>query len=202
MTQAARAGERRRVPQDDPRDDRALPAHESAGHPPEAARAGEPDPVLVLGEQDLRSMERYLLSSARDLPAIALTTGQDLDVAVLSLRDVRRVVGDPPRIFVIAWDALLDRQSLPGELALERGSSARIWWPGLASTSNPKDHPLVSPQEEDDAVEVFSRAFDLSRPTVRKELSRLEGLLTFTERQLDRAIQSTQASSATSRTRG
>jgi hypothetical protein len=133
-------------------------------------------------------MEGYLLSRGRDHPAVALAPAVDRATPTLAPDGVRAIVGAGPRLYVFAGEELLDLQCLPGELALAWGSSARIWQPGLSSESDPGDHPLVRPLGDESVMDVFAREFDLSRPRVRREIKRIEGIRAFTELQLDKAI--------------
>jgi hypothetical protein len=149
---------------------------------------GESDVVVVHDRRELQGMERDVLSPIRDQPVIALVAGGDFDVPVLAPSEVRKIVGKGPRIYVIE-DSLLEHLRLPSSVALSRGSSARIWQPGITSESDPDDHPVVCPLEGETPQEAFARRFDLSRPRVRKELKRLEALLAFNEHQLENAIQ-------------
>lgn len=151
-------------------------------------RACEPDPIVVRTSSQLASLEAYLLSSDRDQLAVAL---MPIESNWLEPSDVRAIVGPAPRIYLVRGQFLLRLQRIPGALALQSGS-ARIWWPGLTSDSDPADHPIVLPlagESQQAVLDEFTGALDLSRPTVRKEIKRLQGALSFHESQLDKAIQ-------------
>jgi hypothetical protein len=146
------------------------------------------DLILVSSESELREMESYLLSRDRDQPVVALAPAVAPGAPTLAPDDARAIIGSA-RLYALADDDLLDLQGLPGDLALTRGCSARIWQPGLTADSDPDDHPVVRPLGTESPPEVLALQFDLSRPRVRKEIKRIEGIRAFTERQLDKAIE-------------
>jgi hypothetical protein len=147
------------------------------------------DPIIISSESQLRDMERHLLTRERDQPAVALAPAVAEGPPTLAPGDARAIIGVGATLYVIAEDDLLDLQDLPSPLALARGFSARIWQPELTSDSDPDDHPLVRALGTESTLEVLALKFDLSRPRVRKEIKRIEGIRAFTERQLDKAIE-------------
>jgi hypothetical protein len=147
------------------------------------------DLILLRSETELREMEGYLLSLDRDQPVVAIGPAIAPGSPTLAPDDARSTLGSAPRLYVLADDDLLDLRGLPSELALTRGCSARIWQPGLTTDSDPDDHPLVRPLGTENVLEVLALQFDLSRPRVRREIKRIEGIRVFTELQLDNAIE-------------
>jgi len=154
-----------------------------------AERIGDLGVVEVGTKQELRSLVGYLLGE-RSQPVIALALLDGADMTVLPPRGVRAIVGPGPRIYVLRRDALLGQltKALGRGLTLTVGA-ARIWWPGLARTSDPFDHPLVVQVESEQAgslLEEFARQFDLSRPRVREEIKNLDGVRGLLEFELER----------------
>lgn len=139
----------------------------------------KPELIMVAGKEEAEGMGTYLLAGDRDHPAIAVTmssTGEP----VLALDEVRAIVGSA-RIYVVAESGALERlQGVLGrDLALPAGA-ARIWWPELTAESNPMEHPLVLELEDEpdgNMLAEFVRCFELSRPTVRREIRLIEGVL-------------------------
>ena len=153
-----------------------------------AERISELGVVDVRTKRELDSLVAYLLGD-RGQPVVALAAIGGVELAVLAPRSVRVIVGPGPPIYAILQEGLLRRltDALGSALTLTAGA-ARIWWPGLASSSDPRDHPLVSPLEVERAgglLEEFARRFDLSRPRVREEIGRLEKVRAALERQLE-----------------
>jgi hypothetical protein len=147
-------------------------ARESLRPARRAMQPGELDAILVSDEAGLCAMEGYLLSADRDRPVIALL--QREEGGVILPGEAREIVGAGPRIYLIEHEALLGSQSLPGMLALPGGCCARIWQPGLSSSSSFADHPLVSAGSCELARSELARQFDLSRPIVRRRIKQLE----------------------------
>jgi hypothetical protein len=145
--------------------------------------------VEVGRKQELRSLVGYLLGE-RSQPVIGLALLEGAEMTVLPPRGVRAIVGAGPQIYVIRRDSLLGQLTK----ALGRGltvtvGAARIWWPGLARTSDPFDHPLVLQVDSEHAgslLEEFARQFDLSRPRVREEIKNLDGVRGLLELELER----------------
>lgn len=154
-----------------------------------AERIGDLGVVEVRTKQELRSLIGYLLGE-RSQPVIGLAPLEGADMTVLPPRGVRAIVGPDPRIYVLRRDSLLGQLTK----ALGRGltvtvGAARIWWPGLARTSDPFDHPLVLQVDSEHAgslLEEFARQFDLSRPRVREEIKNLDGVRGLLELELER----------------
>ncbi len=154
-----------------------------------AERIGDLGVVEVVTKQELRSLLGYLLGE-RGQPVIGLALLEGAEMTVLPPRGVRAIVGPDPRIYVLRRDSLLGQLTK----ALGRGltvtvGAARIWWPGLARTSDPFDHPLVLQVDSEHAgslLEEFARQFDLSRPRVREEIKSLDGVRGLVELELER----------------
>ena len=154
-----------------------------------AERISELGVVDVRTKRELGDLVTHLLSD-RGQPVVALAAIEGAELAVLPPRSVRAIIGPDPPIYAILQEGLLRRltDALGSALTLTAGA-ARIWWPGLASGSDPRDHPLVSPIEVVRAgglLEEFARRFDLSRPRVREEIRRLDEARAAVEGQLQR----------------
>jgi hypothetical protein len=154
-----------------------------------AERIGDLGVFEVGTKHELRSLLGYILGE-RSQPVIALALMEGAEMTVLPPRGVRAIVGPDPRIYVIRRDALLGQlaKALGRGLAVTVGA-ARIWWPGVTRTSDPFDHPLVVQVESEHAgslLEEFARQFDLSRPLVREEIKRLDGMRGLLELELER----------------
>jgi hypothetical protein len=182
----------------------AQPRAEASAH--NQAQAGERiwpmsnrelDPIVVLGEPALKSLEAYLLSSDREQPVVALTQSLESEEPVLASGDVRAIVGGDVRIYYLPEEHLLQSlQSVLGRsLALPQGA-ARIWWPGLNTRSDPSDHPLVlelDGQPQAHTLAELARQFDLSRPRVRREIKLIEDTRRLTEHELAQAREQVEA---------
>jgi hypothetical protein len=150
--------------------------------------APDVDACAVVSEPDVRRMVAELLSGDRVQPAVGITSMPDSDELVLTAASVRGIVGPSARIYLVPGeDALRGLDECLGRgLALLPGA-LRVWWPGLTVPSDPADHPLVTRiDDEDDSgmLAEFRRRFDLSRPTVRREIRELEDLRALLEREL------------------
>jgi hypothetical protein len=150
--------------------------------------APDVDACVVASEPDVRRMVAELLSGDRVQPAVGITSMPDSDELVLTAAGVLEVVGPSARIYLVTGeDALRGVDECLGRgLALLPGA-VRVWWSGLTLGSDPADHPLVTRiDDEDDAgmLAEFRRRFDLSRPTVRREIRELEDLRALLEREL------------------
>jgi hypothetical protein len=144
---------------------------------------GGSDLFVADSEAGLRRMEGCLLSPARRQLVVGIAPGLHADTAA----DVREILGLEGQLYLISEESLLDQQRLPVPLALGQ-LSVRIWWPWLTEESDPRDHPLVRPFPGQSFETVFGDQLDLSRPVVRREISRLEGLARFNEHLLEKAI--------------
>jgi hypothetical protein len=145
--------------------------------------------IVVSSEPRVRDMAAYLLSDERHQPVVALA--QSTEAPMLAHELVRAVVGSGPRIYLVEHEFLLGRlmDVLGYELALPPGA-ARIWWPGLAPGSDPREHPLVlylEGEPDSSMHEEFARQFDLSRPLVRREIKLIEDTRALAERELAQA---------------
>jgi hypothetical protein len=153
----------------------------------------ELEPIVVLDEPALKSLEAYLLSSDREQPVVALAQSLEAEEPVLASGDVRAIVGADARIYYLPAEHLLQSlQSILGRsLALPRGA-ARIWWPGLGSRSDPSDHPLVlelDGQPQAHTLAELARQFDLSRPRVRREIKLIEDTRRLAEHERAQALE-------------
>jgi hypothetical protein len=158
--------------------------------------------LVVRSEPDLQRMGAYLLWEEREHPVVALAPGS-AEQLVLSPDDVRAVVGPLPRIYLIAGEEPLRalERLLGRSLALPAGT-ARIWWPGLTLGSDPNWHPIVLQLFDEchpDLYGEFARAFDLSRPVVRHEISLIDDLRRKAEDELVLARGESQRRAAPSR---
>jgi hypothetical protein len=146
-------------------------------------------PITVSDDQDLQAMASYLLSGDRDQPAIALTSGSTGQL-VLAPDKVREIVGGAQIYLVTGEDLLLHFEGLLGpNLALPSGA-VRIWWPELTVESDPLEHPAVLQLEDEpeaDTLGEFARCFELSRPTVRREITLIEDARRLVECELEEA---------------
>jgi hypothetical protein len=150
--------------------------------------SSERNATLVVTERDVWSMAACLLSQQRVQPAVGLASGDAFAPLALSPGDVRAVVGPLPRIYLLKDERLLSvLAGLVGRSFALLAGTARIWWPGLAFASDPQAHPLVVPLVDERGQGVrgeFARAFDLSRPVVRRELAEIEDARRLAEHQL------------------
>src|SRR5271166_4398421 len=99
--------------------------------------------VIEVGtKQAFSDLVGYLLGD-RTQPAIGLTLMEGAEMTVLPPRAVRVVVGPEPRIYAVRKAYFLRRLNKAlGSCGMGVGQ-ARIWWPGLTTDSDPRDHPLV-----------------------------------------------------------
>jgi hypothetical protein len=146
--------------------------------------------IEVNTKRRLHGLVTHLLGE-RNQPVIVLALMDEQNIAVLPPRGVRSVAGPEPRIYIVRHDPLLDQLTdiLGPGLALTRGA-LRVYWPGLSTESDPRDHPLVEQVESEYAsslMDEFALRFDLSRPRVRGEIKTLEDMRGLTERELERS---------------
>jgi DNA-binding transcriptional ArsR family regulator len=169
-------------------------------NPPFAAHLGstprpstlEDGPTVVEDEQELLDLQAHLLFADRTHPVVALAIGEESEDSSLWHEEIRPIVGPDTEIYFID-EFLLDRlrEGLGRKLALTPGS-ARIWWPGLSTRSDPGDHPLVLALEGESRTDVLAelaRQFDLSRPHVRRELKLIEDARALAEHRLAETIE-------------
>lgn len=95
-------------------------------------------------------------------------------------RELRRVMGEQGSIYFVPGEHLLRslRGDLGRDLALTTGA-VRVYWPGLRARHHPDSHPLVPVLPDEPlwaTLAAFTRAFDLSRPHVREEISQIEDM--------------------------
>jgi hypothetical protein len=148
--------------------------------------------LVVRSEAESQLLLADLLSGERVHAIVALACVEQTDEPLLWHEEVRTIVGPKTRIYFIAEDELLDalRETLGRKLALTP-ESARIWWPGLSTRSDPCDHPLVLALEGEPRAEIlaeFARQFDLSRPHVRRELKLSGDACALAEHQLAQVL--------------
>jgi len=133
-------------------------------------------------------MGAHLLSDDREQPAVGLAVGAGSGELALSPGHVRMIVGAEPRIYLIAGEHWLRGLAdlLGRRLALPAGA-ARVWWPGLTLRSDPFEHPLLFPLDDErelDLLAEFARRFELSRPLVRREIRLIEDARALLEHEL------------------
>lgn len=98
----------------------------------------------IAAEQVAAFVYDVLMSSTRRRPIVAITTNPRTGELTLSGEWLARELGEAADVVAFAtgdatW-ALSD--AMPGRLDVY-GGSARIWWPGLARSSDPYAHPLI-----------------------------------------------------------
>jgi hypothetical protein len=109
-----------------------------------------------------------ILLSRREQPCVVLTQNPEDGEPSLPPEQVRLILGDTARIYLLEDEHGLAylRTRLGGPLALARGMT-RIYWPNLSVQSDPLDHPVI-PTLADEPVEStlgeLARQFNLSRP--------------------------------------
>jgi hypothetical protein len=150
-------------------------------------------PMIVEDEQELSSLQQCLLYPDRTQPVVALALcEEEADDIALWHEELRPIVGEHTQVYFIAPHLLGSlRKGLGRKLGLLEGS-ARIWWPGLSTRSDPGDHPLVLALEGESRVDVlaeFARQFDLSRPHVRRELKLIEDARALAEHRLAEIVE-------------
>lgn len=153
------------------------------------AEASDPEYVVVHSDDDLRRLGHEILGE-RDRPIVGVTLRDGTHEPVLRASDIRTVVGDGVRIYLVADDRLLLglREILGPRLRLDTGT-LRIWWPGAAARCDPSDHPVVVGLDDEDyldTLEEFSHEFDLSRPRVRSQVRVIEDARAFLEHEMMR----------------
>jgi hypothetical protein len=151
------------------------------------AETSDPEYVVVHSDDDLRRLGHEILGE-RDLPIVGVTLRDGTHEPVLRASDIRTVVGEGVRIYLVADDQLLLelREILGPRLRLD-GGTLRIWWPGAAVRCDPSDHPVVVGLEDEDYLdtrEEFAREFDLSRPHVRSQVRVIEDARAFLEHEI------------------
>jgi hypothetical protein len=149
--------------------------------------------MVVRSYRALRAMEADLRSADRGLPVVGLACLQEINAPVLAPQLVRKIVGIDVRIYYVPREYLLRRLHgmLGPRLALPAGG-ARVWWPGLAPSSDPAAHPLVlalDSESETDMLAEFARRFDVSRPYVGAEIRLIEDARALAERELSQALE-------------
>ncbi len=156
----------------------------------------EDSPTIVGDEQELLDLQTHLLLADRAHPVVALACyEEEIESATLWLEEIRPIVGPYTHVYFVDESLLgLLREGLGRKLALTPGS-ARIWWPGLSTRSDPGDHPLVLALEGESRTDVLAelaRQFDLSRPHVRRELKLIEDARALAEHRLAETIEQDQ----------
>lgn len=151
------------------------------------AEASDPGYVVVHSDDDLRRLGHEVLGE-RDRAIVGVTLRDGTHEPVLRASDIRTVVGDDVRIYLVADERLLLdlREILGPRLRLDTGT-LRIWWPGAAVRCDPSDHPVVVGLEDEDYLDTlgeFAHAFDLSRPHVRSQVRMIEDARAFLEHEI------------------
>jgi hypothetical protein len=141
------------------------------------AEASDPEYVVVHSDEDLRRLGQEILGE-RDGPIVGVTLRDGTHEPVLRASDIRTVVGDGVRIYLVADEQLLLglREILGPRLRLDAGT-LRVWWPGAAMRCEPSDHPVVVGLEDEDYLDTLqelAREYDLSRPHVRSQVRVIE----------------------------
>jgi cell division septum initiation protein DivIVA len=149
--------------------------------------------VIVRSQPALREMEADLRSAHRVQPVVGLTSLEEINEPVLAPRLVREIVGVRPRIYYVPGEYLLRRLQvmLGRRLALPAGS-ARVWWPGMSTRSDPAAHPLVLALDSESQAHMLaelSRVFHLSLPLVCSEIRLIEDARGLAEHELSQARQ-------------
>ena len=152
--------------------------------------------MFICSEPELLDLQTYLLFTDRIHPVVALALYEAEDDSALWQQEVRQIVGDSARIYFISDELLLSRlgEGIGRRLALASGS-ARVWWPGLSTRSDPGDHPLVLQLDGESRTETLgelARQFDLSRPHVRRELKLIEDARALAEHRLAQTVEQDQ----------
>jgi hypothetical protein len=152
--------------------------------------ASESGLVTIETEHDLARICAEILS-ARTQPMVGVTLRPYEQEAVLSVQQIRAVVGPGVRVFVISSDELLleFRRMLGSRLRLDRGT-IRIWWPGASPRCDPTEHPVIVALEDEEVaatLEELGYQFDLSRPRVRGRIEMIEDARAFLDHELTRA---------------
>jgi hypothetical protein len=153
--------------------------------------------VIVRSQTALREMEADLRSAHRAQPVVGLTSLEEINEPVLAPRLVREIVGVRPRIYYVPGEYLLRRlRGMLGQrLALPVGS-ARVWWPGMSTRSDPAAHPLVlalDSESQEHMLAELARLFHLSRPFVRSEIRLIEDVRALAEYELSQAREQNRA---------
>jgi hypothetical protein len=157
---------------------------------PLSTQNGGTEMIAVRDEHDLRKLVEDLLRADRIDPVVGMTDRGSGGAPLLPYAQVRGIVGDDARIYLISSQPLRDlRNAIGSPFALSR-PAARVWWPGLSNASDPADHPstiAVDGESEQTLLEEFCRGFDLTRPRVRREIKLIEDIRALAEHQLDEA---------------
>jgi hypothetical protein len=152
-------------------------------------------PAIIEEEHALLDLEARLLDPDRAQPVVAIALYEDTDETALWHQELRPILGPETQIRFIAEELLGRlREGLGRKLALSP-ESARIWWPGLSSRSDPGDHPLVlalDGERRTDVIAEIARQFDLSRPHVRRELKLIEDARALAEHRLAETVEQEQ----------
>ncbi len=148
--------------------------------------------VTVENEHDLKRLCDDVLGE-RDYPIVGLTERPDSVEPVLRPSDIRGVVENDVRIYLVADERLLEElaAALGPRLRLDRGCM-RIWWPHAAADSSPAEHPIVVALEGEDYLDTlaeFTLEFSLSRPGVRERVKLIEDARAFLEYEVARAVE-------------
>ncbi|HEX5852371.1 MAG TPA: hypothetical protein VFY36_04705 [Solirubrobacteraceae bacterium] len=156
--------------------------------------AGE-RPVIISEELELLAMQAHLLYTERNQPVVAIALYEETEETALWHAELRPILGPETQIRFVAEDLIGQlREGLGRKLALSP-ESARIWWPGLSSRSDPSDHPLVltlDGERRTDVIAEIARQFDLSRPHVRRELRLIEDARALAEHRLAEIVEQDQ----------
>jgi hypothetical protein len=162
-----------------------------------AARDIASELIVVADIPTLQDMVSHLRLGDRRDPVIALSTAPDSGEPLLSYEQVRGVVGESPRVYLIPTDEMLRRLDamLGHGFGLPAGA-IRVWWPGIKKRSDAAAHPVIFPVDGEGAAGLqreFARVFRLTHPDVRLEINRIEEACVMAEREASAATQQARA---------
>ncbi len=100
--------------------------------------------VLLRSKRELKKLAEEILGPERDYPIVCLTARSGEKGPALDAEVVRRVMGPGiPIYFVSGLRTYFFLSSmLPKGLGVWRGAT-RVWWPGVRTESDPREHPLI-----------------------------------------------------------
>jgi hypothetical protein len=124
--------------------------------------------------RDVRRLTNEIRRRDRRSAVVALTAPGENEQPAFAPGAIWMALAEPVPIYILASPYICWRfaDSIGATLAVD-GGSARVWWPGVTTESDPTAHPLVryAPNEEPTArLERFVKEYELSRPTVRQYL--------------------------------
>lgn len=100
--------------------------------------------IVVRDADDVAGLVDAVLDRERLAPIVALTTRHNESQPALDADDVRAALDPHVPIYLIETGDLTREleERLPPKLHVF-GGAARIWWPGVSDSSDPRDHPLI-----------------------------------------------------------